>query len=121
MNIEWHIDDEFTAEQRRGSLEVIARMEFPLYDEHLAKLEDDELMREAEKVADRLHPGFKEFFEELSDDNGDVVVARGSVTVFVPVTDDENVIVDHALDAVDDNIDGGSKAVVELFIYEVVA
>ena len=121
MNIEWHIDDEFTAEQRRGSLEVMARMEFPLYDEHLAKLEDDELLREAEKAADRLHPGFKEFFEELDDDSGDVFVARGSIIVFVPVTDDEDVIVEHALDSVDDDIDGGSEAVVELFISDVVA
>ena len=118
MNIEWNIDDEFTAEQRRGSLEVMARLEFPLYAEHLAKLEDDALLEEA--VADRLHPGFKDFFEELNDDNGDVVVARGTVTVFVPVTHDENVIVEHALDAVNDNIDGGSKAVVELFVYDVV-
>lgn len=120
MNIEWNIDDEFTAEQRSGSLEVLARMEFPLYDDHLAKLEDDELLEEAVKVADKLHPGFSDFFEELSDDNGDVVVVRGTVTVYVPVTHDESAIVEHALDAVDDNIEGGSKAVVELFVFEVV-
>ena len=49
-----------------------------------------------------------------------VIVVRGTVTVYVPVTHDESAIVEHALDAVDDNIEGGSKAVVELFVFEVV-
>lgn len=122
MNIEWNIDDEFTAEQRRGSLlEVLARMEFPLHDAHLAKLEDDELLEEASKVADRLHPGFGDCFEEIVDHDDESVVVRGMVMVYIPVTHDENVIVEYALDSVNDNVEGGSKFVYELFIYDVVA
>lgn len=120
MNIEWYIDDEFTAEQRTGSLEVSARVEFPIHDDHLASLQDDDLLREAENSADRLHPGFKEFFEEIVEHDGDAVIVRGTITVYVPVTDNEDVIIEHALDSVNDDIDGGSEAVVELTVHDVV-
>lgn len=121
MNIEWNIDNEFTLAQRRGGgLEVMAHMKFPIYDEHLAKLDDDALMRETIKVSNRLYPGFKDCFDEIIDCDGDTVVVSGMVTFYAPVTDDENVIVEYALDSVEDKVDGGSEIVVELFIDGVV-